>query len=311
MRRRRTVSAGFVALCATVALFSGPSATSAAPSTTVAASSSRAPSGLLKGRTLVIAHRGDSSTAPENTLPAMRAAASAGADMVEFDVQRTSDGHLIVVHDTTFARTTDIAQVYPALQNDPVGSFTLAQVRRLDAGQWFAPRYAGTKIPTLNALLHAMAPTRTGLLLELKNPSLYPGYEAQIAHALDSSGFTSSQRVWVHSFDPTSLERFHDREPTVPVGLITETGTAPSSDQPWITSVNTTTAQVTDKRVDAAASADVRVLAWPAQSDQDTSAEAERLVDDGVSGIITDYPSMVRRVVGQHTPAVASAHVSA
>ena len=100
---------------------------------------------------LVIAHRGDSAVAPENTLPAMTAAARAGADLVEFDVQRTSDGHLVVVHDTTFARTTDVAQVFPGRADDPVGSFTLAEVRRLDAGSWLFPAYAGTRVPTLGA----------------------------------------------------------------------------------------------------------------------------------------------------------------
>lgn len=302
MSLHRVATSSIMALTATAALISGPSAGAAETPTSVGAYAHRAAAVIPPGRTLVIAHRGDSGAAPENTLPAMRAAAVAGADMVEFDVQRTADGRLIVVHDTTFARTTNVAEVFPGRATDPVGSFSLSEVRQLDAGSWFAPRFAGTRVPTLAALLRAIGPTRTGLLLELKNPTLYPGYEAQVAHALAAHGFTASRRVWVHSFDAGSLERFHDLLPEVPVGLITETGSAPGSDQPWITSVNTTTAQITDTVVDAATRASIRVLAWPAQSTQDTKAEIERLVDDGVSGIITDHPSMVGRVLDHQTP---------
>lgn len=111
---------------------------------------------------LVIAHRGDSAVAPENTIPAMLAAARANADMVEFDVQRASDGHLIV-------------------------------------------------------------------LLELKNPGLYPGYEAQVARELGRSGFAGSHRINVHSFSETALASFHRLDPSVPVGLITEHGTSGTS----------------------------------------------------------------------------------
>ena len=194
---------GLVVLPSSVALglpFAAPASASAVSGPRVGAS-----------HVLVIAHRGDSAVAPENTLPAMTAAARAGADLVEFDVQRTSDGHLVVVHDTTFARTTDVAQVFPGRADDPVGSFTLAEVRRLDAG---------TRVPTLGALLATMRPTHTDLLLELKNPELYPGYETQVARALIRSGFVASHRVHVHSFGPSALEVFHDVAPSVPVGLL-------------------------------------------------------------------------------------------
>lgn len=301
MTTRRTVAGVGVALVTTAAVLAGAgnaiaeaSESHRPPSTSSAA---RTPLGLAAGRVLVIAHRGASATAPENTLPAMRAAVAARADLVEFDVQRTSDGHLVVVHDTTFARTTDVAQVFPGRQDDPVGSFSLTQVRRLDAGSWRGPRYAGTRVPTLHALLVMMRPTSSGLLLELKNPALYPGCETQVTRALDKSGFTAAGRVWVHSFDAVSLARFHRLSPSVPVGLITENGRAPSTDSPWLTTVNTTTASVTDARVDTAVAQHLRVLAWPATSGQDERAQIERLVDDGVAGVISDRPALVRRVL--------------
>jgi glycerophosphoryl diester phosphodiesterase len=264
------------------------------------ATGTRAPLDMTAaGQVLVIAHRGASARAPENTLPAMRAAAAAGADLVEFDVQRTADGHLIIVHDTTFARTTNVAEVFPGRQNDPVGSFTLSEVRQLDAGSWKGPQYAGTHVPTLRSLLTTMRPTRTGLLLELKNPMLYAGYESQVAHLLTTTGFVAAGRVWVHSFDADSLERLHDLAPSVPVGLITENGAAPGADTSWLTTVNTTTGTLSDAMVDSAGNEGLGVVAWPALTGQDTRAQMERLVGDGVTAIVTAHPAIARSVAAQ------------
>jgi glycerophosphoryl diester phosphodiesterase len=256
-----------------------PAAASAVPGARVGAS-----------HVLVIAHRGDRAVAPENTLPAIIAAARAGADLVEFDVQQTSDGHLI--HDTTFARTTNVAQVFPGRADDPVGSFTLAEVRRLDAGSWLSPAYAGTRVPTLGALLATMRPTHTDLLLELKNPELYPGYETQVARALTRTGFVASHRVHVHSFGPPALEAFHDSAPSVPVGLVTESAIGDDSPGTWLSTLNATT--VTDGGVERASDLHLQVFAWPLAPTQATSSEVERLVDDRVSGIITDNPGQTR-----------------
>jgi glycerophosphoryl diester phosphodiesterase len=250
-------------------------------------------------RVLVIAHRGFSDIAPENTVPAMRAAAAAGADLVEFDVQRTADGHLIVVHDSTFARTTDVARVFPRRAADPVGSFTLAEVRRLDAGSWKGPQFVGVRVPTLTEVFAAVRPTRSGLLLELKDPSLYPGMETRVAHDLDAQGFIRSGRVIVHSFDAASLEAFHDAAPSVPVGLITEDGTRAlaSGQDTWLSTINPTTETVTDAAVVTAHTRHLKVFAWPLAAGESSVAQVTRLVNDGVDGIITDNPILVRHEI--------------
>ena len=289
-RRWRAVVAGMltglVVLPSSVALglpFAAPASASAVSGPRVGAS-----------HVLVIAHRGDSAVAPENTLPAMTAAARAGADLVEFDVQRTSDGHLVVVHDTTFARTTDVAQVFPGRADDPVGSFTLAEVRRLDAGSWLSPAYAGTRVPTLRALLATMRPTHTDLLLELKNPELYPGYETQVARALIRTGFVASHRVHVHSFGLSALEAFHDVAPSVPVGLSRSRRISDDSPGTWLSTLNVTTSTVTDGGVERATDLHLQVFAWPLDPTQATASQVERLVDDRVRGIITDDPRQTR-----------------
>ena len=299
MSARRLVAVLVAAAVATVGAVAGVCGVAEATESRhpTVATGTRAPLDMTADRVLVIAHRGDSARAPENTLPAMRDAAAAGADLVEFDVQRTADGHLIVVHDTTFARTTNVAQVFRGRQNDPVGSFTLSEVRQLDAGSWKGARYAGTHVPTLHSLLTTMRPTQTGLLLELKDPTLYPGYEGQVADQLTTTGFVAAGRVWVHSFDAVSLERLHDLAPSVPVGLITENGAAPGADTAWLTTVNTTTGTLSEAKVDSAGRADLGVVAWPALTGQDTGTQMERLVDDGVTAIVTDHPAIARSVV--------------
>jgi glycerophosphoryl diester phosphodiesterase len=248
-------------------------------------------------KVLIIAHRGYSAIAPENTVPAFAAAAQAHADLVEFDVQRTSDHHLIVVHDHTFARTTNIASVFPSRVHDPVGSFTLAQVRQLDAGSWKGAQYVGTRVPTLNEVLATIRPTSTNLLLELKNPALYPGYEHQVAAALAAYGFIRSGRVYVHSFDRAALQSFHGDAPTVPLGLLTRKPLRPEGVDSWINTVEPTAAAVTDPAIDQVNAARLQVFAWPANQAQGTSVQIERMVKDGVTGIITNDPRLLRTLV--------------
>src|SRR5512146_1026748 len=90
---------------------------------------------------LVFAHRGASKVAPENTLPAFEAAIALGADGVELDVQATADGKLVVFHNPRLEGTTN--------GSGPVSAQTFDRLRALDAGSWFAPAFAGTRIPTL------------------------------------------------------------------------------------------------------------------------------------------------------------------
>ncbi|NED81407.1 glycerophosphodiester phosphodiesterase, partial [Streptomyces sp. SID11233] len=87
----------------------------------------------------VVGHRGAPAYAPENTLPSVDKAAELGFRWVENDVQRTKDGELIVLHDTTLTRTTDVEQVFPDRAPWNVRDFTAAEIARLDAGSWYNP----------------------------------------------------------------------------------------------------------------------------------------------------------------------------
>lgn len=108
----------------------------------------------------IAAHRGDRSGAPENTMPAFRAALDAGMAFVETDVRLSADGVPVLIHDPTVERTTD--------GTGRVAQLTLAELRRLDAGGWMAPAFRGTPVPTLDEFLQLLA-ERAGLaLIELK-----------------------------------------------------------------------------------------------------------------------------------------------
>lgn len=100
--------------------------------------------------TLASAHRGDVKAAPENTLPAFVSAVRKGAHQIEFDVKLSKDGFLVIMHDETVDRTTN--------GRGKVAGLTFDQLRSLDAGSWFAPRFAGTRVPTLEEVLEAIPP---------------------------------------------------------------------------------------------------------------------------------------------------------
>ncbi|MFO0946303.1 MAG: glycerophosphodiester phosphodiesterase family protein [Planctomycetota bacterium] len=110
--------------------------------------------------TKACAHRGDSKAAPENTLPAIASAVKKGAPQIEFDVHLTRDGKLVIIHDATVNRTTN--------GKGTVSEMTFEEIRKLDAGSWFSPQFAGTRIPTLEEVIDAI-PRATWANVHLKN----------------------------------------------------------------------------------------------------------------------------------------------
>jgi glycerophosphoryl diester phosphodiesterase len=130
----------------------------------------------------IIAHRGESCCAPENTLASIEAAFAAGASHMEIDIRLTADGVAVLMHDGDVARTTD--------GTGGVAGMTLAQVKQLDAGSWFGPDFAGTTVPTLAEALQVAA-GRGRLLLDVK----VDGMGAAIQQALVEAGMNHSA-IW-------------------------------------------------------------------------------------------------------------------
>jgi len=165
---------------------------------------------------LVIAHRGDSAHRPENTLVSFQSALDVGADLVELDVQRTRDGHVVVLHDVTVDRTTD--------GNGKITDLTLAQVRALSAGysERFGSQYAKEKVPTLADALDLLR-GRTRVMIEIKKESVGTddsddGIEALTVEAVRRVRMAAD--VVLISFERRALLRCRARAPEIRRGQL-------------------------------------------------------------------------------------------
>jgi glycerophosphoryl diester phosphodiesterase len=249
--------------------------------------------------TQVVAHRGASAEAPENTLAAVRRAVAVDADHVEIDVQRTKDGALVVVHDTTLVRTTDVRRVFPRRAPWLVGDFTADEIARLDAGSWWSPHHARERVPTLEEVVEVLRPTRTGLLLEVKATALHPGLAADVAAALDGiRGYVdeavAARRLVVQSFDHDAMRQHKQLVPAVPVGALGTPGIAElGALATWADEVNPAHWSVNQRFVDTVHRHGMRCQVWTVNR----SAHLRRALGLGVDGVTTNHPLDLRRLV--------------
>nr|WP_281378788.1 glycerophosphodiester phosphodiesterase family protein [Paenibacillus phyllosphaerae] len=237
----------------------------------------------------IVAHRGASAYAPENTMAAFELAAEMQADYIELDVHMSKDGELVVIHDEALARTTDGEGL--------VKDHTWEELRQLDAGGKFDPVYRGEPIPLLREVLARYA-GRIGILIELKSPAQYPGLEEKLAELIEETvqgqpSDSSATPIMVQSFDLGSIQRLAKRLPDIPRAALIGTG-----DQPLLTDtqlsdiaayadyINYNYEFLDWELVDRIHAYDRKVMAWTLRDSQDS----ERISRIGVDGIITDYP---------------------
>lgn len=164
----------------------------------------------MKKPHMVIAHRGASSYAPENTFAAYDLAIEMGVRHIELDVHLTSDGHIVVIHDETVDRTTD--------GTGPVTSHTLEEIRALDAGTRFGERFRGERIPAFREVIERYK-GRLHLHIEIKgrSPSLAPATADLIRH------YGMEDQVTITSFQDAPLREIRVYAPELPAGwLVTE-----------------------------------------------------------------------------------------
>jgi glycerophosphoryl diester phosphodiesterase len=167
---------------------------------------------------LVIAHRGNSAEFPENTLASFASALELGARFVEFDVQLTADGRLVVIHDATLERTTD--------GRGDVRQMTLAEVRAVSAGypRRFGTAHAGLRVPTLGEVLELLA-GRARPMIEVKSDSVDPAHdrlERLLVEELRRSGQADAAALL--SFSHLALLRCRDLAPEIPRGHLFVSG---------------------------------------------------------------------------------------
>ena len=249
----------------------------------------------------VVAHRGASAYAPENTLASIDKAARLGFQWVENDVQRTKDGELVVIHDDSLKRTTDVAKVFPDRAPWKVKDFTAAEIARLDAGSWFGPAYTGTRVPTLTRYMREVGHNHQSLLLEIKNPELYPGIEQQTLKVLGNEGWLDQShldsRLIVQSFSADSIRIVHDLSPGIRTGFLGTPSVSALHEYAAFTDlINPSYGSISTSYVSAVHGftgphgTPMEVYAWTI----DDAPTAWKVAGYGVDGIITNKPDVVR-----------------
>jgi glycerophosphoryl diester phosphodiesterase len=242
----------------------------------------RAPSSVL-----VIAHRGASAYAPHDTVAAAKEAVARGAEALEVDARQTRDGHLVALFAPTLAPTTDVEQVYPGRAPWRVESFTLAEIRRLDAGSWFAPRFRGERVPTLDQIVSAVEGSDVRVVVEVKSPGRYPGIGERVAREVRSD---PARYLEIECFEAGFLRRLTSQNLPVDLGL---TGTPPASQLSAVASfadaVNPQAASIDAAYVARAHRAGLEVKVWSLN----TVDSMRRALDLGVDGIYTHRPDML------------------
>lgn len=168
---------------------------------------------------LILAHRGASGYAPENTLPAFELAKKMGADGFELDVHLSADGHLMVIHDETVDRTTD--------GTGYIQSKTMAELKQLDAS-YGKSMYSGAKIPELSEVLELIRGTGMIVNIEIKTDIIqYKGIEEKCLETVDSLGLMNN--IIFSSFNHYSLVTLRAMSPDAKIGILYSDGLY----QPW------------------------------------------------------------------------------
>ncbi|QKJ19846.1 glycerophosphodiester phosphodiesterase [Microbacterium hominis] len=231
----------------------------------------------------IASHRGAGMAAPENTLPAIAAALAAGFDHVEVDFALTADGHPVLMHDATVDRTTD--------GTGPIAALTLAEVRALDAGSWFAEEFAGVRVPTAEEFLDVLDAARGRAIVELKGEWDAAAVASVIA-AVESRGL--ERRVSVASFDARSLALVGAVSEVVPRLLILKhlpDDVVRAAEQAGVRGVIAARKAVMARPevVDRLHDAGMRVVVYTLN--EDTQWDAVTAL--GVDGIVTDDPRLL------------------
>lgn len=240
---------------------------------------------------LVIGHRGASGSAPENTLAAFLAARDAGADGIELDVMRCASGEIVVIHDDTVDRTTN--------GSGAVSAMPLEALRELDAGAWFAPEFAGERVPLLSEVLDAVGGSlRVNIEVKGRCPR-GDGIEQEIAALVRARGLQES--VLVSSFNPLALRRIQAAAPELQRGMLFASSYAVPLVWSWARrwvgahALHPRAASIDAAWVKRAGERGYRVNVWTVNDPR----TMHRMVAAGVDGVITDHPATLRELLDE------------
>lgn len=233
----------------------------------------------------VMAHRGLSADAPENTLYAFSDAISVGADFIELDVQQTRDGVLVVMHDSNLKRTTGV--------NKDIWDVDYADIQNLDAGSWFDPAYANARIPTLEETLQ-FVDKRARLNIEIK-PTKHGSdtLEQDVAELITQYQYTDA--CYVTSFSYGSLKKVKEVNPEIRTGYLMSVAYGQFYSLKYADAFSLNKVFVTSQVVNAAHQQGKQIFAWTVNS----MSEVRSLCNLHVDSIITDDPVMVQNVISR------------
>lgn len=232
---------------------------------------------------VIIAHRGASGEAPENTMAAFRRALEMEVDFLELDVQFSLDGQMVVIHDATLGRTTS--------GQGQVADATFEQIQDLDAGSWFSRRFKGEKVPTLTEVICLVKPTSCNLLVEFKADRKLPtDFEKTVARVIREYGMHS--RVILQSLDHQAVQKIKREDPSIEVGALIDS----RSPQPVVEAKALGASKLVLKSrfvgpelLSEAHQNDIGMFVWTVNS----RGRIRRMLRLGVDGIISDYPDRV------------------
>jgi glycerophosphoryl diester phosphodiesterase len=238
----------------------------------------------------VIAHRGSSAHAPENTLAAFTLAAGQGADAIELDVDLTRDGHVVVMHDAAIDRTTD--------GRGRVADLTLDEIRRVDAGAWKDAVFAGERVPLLEEVFEAVG-QRVLINVEIKGMSPRgTGLEAKMAALIEKHGLID--RVIISSFNPFALRRVKRANPHLACGLLYAPGLPIFLRDAWLAPLipglnahHPHHSQVNQAVVGQFHARGLAVNVWTVNQ----TGIARAMIQAGVDGLIGDDPVLLRETL--------------
>lgn len=238
---------------------------------------------------VIIAHRGASTKAPENTMPAFKKAIESGAGGLELDVQLTSDGYLVVIHDEKVDRVSNVKGL--------VKDMTFAELRNLDFGGWFSKEFEGERIPLLDEVLELYSGWNGMLNIEIKNgPVFYPGIEKAVADAMRNSRMTG--RTIVSSFNHYSLVEIRKLDSGARTAPLYMEGLF----EPWVyakqigaTAIHPLFYNIVPEVMQGCISNGIQVN--PFTIDQPEYIKMAALA--GVSGIITNVPDIALKIINE------------
>jgi len=242
-------------------------------------------------RPIIFAHRGDFAHAPENTLPSFEQALQKGADGIELDAKLTSDGQVIVIHDSTVDRTTN--------GKGRVASLALEEIRKLDAGSWFNEKFSGTKVPLLEEVFDLVGQDKL-INIELTNySSPRDGLAVKVCELLKRHN--NHSQILFSSFFSSNLKIASQILPEIPRGLLAMPGLVGL----WARSfgfmfgdyqaLHPHTSSASREQVQRAHRVNRRVHVWTVNSPE----EINQLKEWGVDGIFTDDPQMAVNALGR------------